>query len=88
MKRLTMSPVLGMLALAVVLFAAATKAQEQNSPFGSLLPQSWQAEWENPGARMRPLQIVHGRDLTDPAVCDYFRDECGLGGVVFNVDGG
>ena len=87
MKRLTMSPVLGMLALAVVLFAAATKAQEQNSPFGSLLPQSWQAEWENPGARMRPLQIVHGVDLTDPAQVLYFRDQCGLGGLVFNVGG-
>ena len=87
MKRLTMSPVLGMLALTVVLFVAATKAQEQNSPFGSLLPPGWQAEWENPSARMRPLQIVHGADLTDPARALYYRDECGLGGLVFNVGG-
>ena len=77
-----------LLALAVTASFGTARSQEQDAPFGTLLPRSWQAEWENPGARMRPLQIVHGRDLTDPAVCDYFRDECGLGGVVFNVDGG
>ncbi|MBQ6619506.1 MAG: DUF1080 domain-containing protein [Thermoguttaceae bacterium] len=85
MKRLIVPLALGLLILAWGFSFTMVTAQEQNSP--DLVPANWLPEWENPSARMRPLQIVHGQDLTDPAVCDYFRDECGLGGVVFNVSG-
>lgn len=51
------------------------------------IPADWLAEWQNPPALYRPLQMVHGRDLTDPATSAYFRDECGLGGLVVNVGG-
>ena len=54
----------------------------------ALIPADWQSEWGNPSARMRPLQLVHGADLTDPAKAVYYRDECGLGGLVVNVGGG
>ena len=77
MKRLIVPLALGLLILAWGFSFTMVTAQEQNSP--DLVPANWLPEWENPSARMRPLQIVHGQDLTDPAVCDYFRDECGLG---------
>ncbi|MBO7708070.1 MAG: hypothetical protein J6S42_05265, partial [Thermoguttaceae bacterium] len=51
------------------------------------VPSNWLADWSDPPAADRPLQMVHGRDLTDPAAARYFRDECGLGGVVINVGG-
>lgn len=51
------------------------------------VPESWKAEWEQPSAQMRPLQIVHGwivpRDT--PEKMAFFRDECGLGGLVCNI---
>ncbi len=31
--------------------------------------------------------MVHGRDLRDVKTVDYFRDDCGLGGLVINVGG-
>ncbi|MDO5554832.1 MAG: hypothetical protein Q4G68_13825 [Planctomycetia bacterium] len=48
---------------------------------------SWMDDWENPPNSCRPLQIVHGADLTDPSQVLYYRDECGLGGLVVNVGG-
>ena len=54
---------------------------------GDPVPAGWLSDWANPPAALRPLQMVHGRDLTDPATARYFRDECGLGGVVINVGG-
>lgn len=47
------------------------------------LPQSWRSAWENPPADYRPLQIVHGADIRNKAA--YYKDTCGLGGVVCNV---
>ena len=38
-------------------------------------------------ARIPTFAIVHGRDLTDPKTVEYFRDQCGLGGLVVNVGG-
>ncbi len=47
------------------------------------LPQSWRSAWENPSVIYRPLQIVHGADIRNKAA--YYKDTCGLGGVVSNV---
>ncbi len=49
------------------------------------LPQGWVEQWQDPSAILRPLQIVHGMDLSNQA--SYLRDSCGLGGVVCNVGG-
>ena len=49
------------------------------------LPQEWVEQWQDPSATLRPLQIVHGLDLSNQA--SYLRDSCGLGGVVCNVGG-
>lgn len=48
-----------------------------------LLPEKWLLEWSNPSAGYRPLQMVHGADIRKKA--SYFKDSCGLGGVVCNV---
>ena len=58
------------------------------------IPAEWLTEWENPSALYRPLQLVHGQDLRAPQQqqerkgwdsAAYYRDSCGLGGVVCNV---
>ena len=54
---------------------------------GDPVPSGWLSDWADPPAALRPLQMVPGRDLTDPATARYFRDECGLGGVMINVGG-
>ncbi len=51
------------------------------------LSEDWQNEFTMPPRVFRPLQIVHGRDLTDPKTIEYYRDQCGLGGLVINVGG-
>ena len=51
------------------------------------LSKEWLADFSTPPRAFRPLQIVHGRDLTDPKLVEYFRDQCGLGGLVVNVGG-
>lgn len=48
-----------------------------------VLPSGWLAAWENPSVSYRPLQIVHGADIRKKAA--YYKDTCGLGGVVCNV---
>ncbi len=48
-----------------------------------LLPVKWMNEWSSPSVDYRPLQIVHGADIRNRA--PYFKDSCGLGGVVCNV---
>ncbi|HNW58885.1 MAG TPA: hypothetical protein PKI62_04370 [bacterium] len=50
---------------------------------GDLLPESWRRAWETPPAECRPLQIVHGADIRDQS--RYYKESCGLGGVVCNV---
>ena len=58
------------------------------APTGApFLSEDWLADFAVPPRVWRPLQIVHGRDLTDPKTSEYFRDECGLGGLVVNVGG-
>ena len=51
------------------------------------IPASWRTEWDSPSAAMRPLQIVHGfvGHYDTPEKMAYFKDECGLGGIVCNV---
>jgi hypothetical protein len=51
------------------------------------IPDSWQAEWQSPSAAMRPLQIIHGGVVRydTPEKMAYFKDQCGLGGIVCNV---
>lgn len=48
-----------------------------------VLPPNWRSAWENPAVIYRPLQIVHGADIRNKA--SYYKDTCGLGGVVCNV---
>ncbi|MDO4628175.1 MAG: hypothetical protein Q4C70_03245 [Planctomycetia bacterium] len=49
--------------------------------------ESWDAEWENPSAKNRPLQIVHGgipaHEITGQL--PFMKNVCGLGGIVCNV---
>ena len=51
------------------------------------IPDSWLAEWNAPSAAMRPLQIIHGGvvNYDTPEKMAYFKDQCGLGGIVCNV---
>ena len=51
------------------------------------IPNSWRTEWQTPSATMRPLQIIHGGVVryNTPEKMSYFKDECGLGGIVCNV---
>ncbi|MDR0870467.1 MAG: hypothetical protein LBN39_06705 [Planctomycetaceae bacterium] len=51
------------------------------------VPASWTEEWKNPSAKNRPLQIIHGwyGDRTTPEKLRYYKEECGLGGLVVNV---
>ena len=84
MKKAAPLPFLFALFALSVLTADFLSAQESA---GSPLPENWLSEWKNPTARMRPMQIVHGADLTDPAKAAYYRDDCGLGGLVINVGG-
>lgn len=48
---------------------------------------AWREQWNEPGAENRPLQIVHGwfGDRTTTEKLLYYRDDCGLGGLVVNV---
>jgi hypothetical protein len=48
-----------------------------------VVPSGWRTSWENPSPKYRPLQIVHGADIRKKAA--YYKDTCGLGGVVCNV---
>ena len=48
-----------------------------------VLPGKWMKAWLSPPVEYRPLQIVHGADIRDKAI--YYKDSCGLGGVVCNV---
>ena len=47
------------------------------------IPVTWQKAWSDPSADYRPLQMVHGADIRNKAA--YYKDSCGLGGVVCNV---
>jgi hypothetical protein len=51
-------------------------------------PETWLGEWKSPTATNRPLQIIHGwfGDRTTPEKLRYFKDDCGLGGLVINVN--
>ncbi|MCL2743539.1 MAG: hypothetical protein FWE67_06795, partial [Planctomycetaceae bacterium] len=51
------------------------------------LPEKWTAEWNNPSAKNRPLQIIHGYygERITPEKLRYYKDDCGLGGLVVNV---
>ena len=51
------------------------------------IPEPWRAEWNSPSAVMRPMQIVHGWvvNYDTPEKMAYFKEECGLGGIVCNV---
>ena len=53
----------------------------------TLIPESWRAEWNSPSAVMRPMQIIHGGVVhyDTPEKMAYFKDKCGLGGIVCNV---
>jgi hypothetical protein len=50
-------------------------------------PETWLAEWKAPTAKNRPLQIIHGwfGDRTTSEKLRYYKDDCGLGGLVINV---
>lgn len=51
------------------------------------LPDPWQADWQNPPASCRPMQIVHGipKERASVAGMKYYQD-LGLGGLVTNVN--
>ena len=60
--------------------ATPIKSQGKND---KVLPGKWMNLWSKPSVDCRPLQIVHGQDIRKEAA--YFKDSCGLGGVVCNV---
>ena len=46
---------------------------------GAFLGADWLADFATPPREFRPLQIVHGQNLTDIKTVEYYRDQCGLG---------
>lgn len=76
---------------ALVLLCSLICVQAQKSAAsiddGPRLPSEWAAAWQNPGADLRPLQIVHGvpAQQADDAGMAALKD-LGLGGIVCNVD--
>ena len=48
-----------------------------------IITESWLNSWSVPPVGYRPLLMVHGMDIRKKAA--YFKDSCGLGGVVCNV---
>ena len=68
--------------LAFCLFSALNAAAAEKP-----VPESWKTEWNSPSASMRPLQIIHGGVVhyDTPEKMAYFKDQCGLGGIVCNV---
>lgn len=69
------------LVMSIVLLNSTSSVQGQG------IPNSWQAEWTKPSKEMRPMKLVHGADLTRMSEVEYFRDQCGFGGLVVNVGG-
>ncbi len=67
--------------------AAEERTEETRVTEGGKIPESWVAEWKDPPARTRPLQIVLGLDLTNPETSRYYKEDCGLGGLVVSVGG-
>ncbi len=62
----------------IVFFLLLVQCRHEN-----VLPEKWLADWSSPSVNYRPLQIVHGSDIRSKAA--YYKDSCGLGGVVCNV---
>ncbi|MDO5308692.1 MAG: hypothetical protein Q4G03_04295 [Planctomycetia bacterium] len=60
------------------------RLEASGAPF---LSQEWLRDFQTPPRVYRPLQIVHGSDMSNPKTVEYYRDECGLGGLVVNVGG-
>lgn len=54
---------------------------------GCFLSEDWLADFAVPPRAWRPLQMVHGTDLSQMSTVEMFRDKCGLGGLVVNVGG-
>ena len=67
--------------------APAAEKIEYDARGGAFLSEEWLADFATPPRVWRPLQIVHGQDLTNPERIEYYRDLCGLGGLVVNVGG-
>ncbi len=76
MKRRKIQPLA--VCASIVFFMLFTQCKDEN-----VLPEKWLADWSSPSADNRPLQIVHGADIRSKAA--YYKDSCGLGGVVCNV---
>ena len=74
-KRLHSSILAGVMISLSLLFAQCSH--------NDVLPESWLKSWSSPPVDYRPLQIVHGTDIRNKA--SYYKDSCGLGGVVCNV---
>ena len=75
MRKLQFTPIVCSLILLQILMVQCSRREP--------LPEQWRQEWSDPPARYRPLQIVHGADIRNKAA--YYKDSCGLGGVVCNV---
>ncbi|MDR2706321.1 MAG: hypothetical protein LBC02_11140 [Planctomycetaceae bacterium] len=69
------------------LFVIATLFCVSFTPVFAETQETWFAEWNAPTAKNRPLQIIHGGfgDRTTPEKLRYYKDDCGLGGLVINV---
>ncbi|MEN6453125.1 MAG: hypothetical protein ABFD10_02635 [Prolixibacteraceae bacterium] len=81
-KSISQSVVL-FLCILFLLSGCQTGTQRSGRANSPVLPESWLSDWESPPLTCRPLQIVHGADIRNKAA--YYRDSCGLGGVVCNV---
>ncbi len=71
------------LTLATLLAISASSASDAQTSAPSA--PSWLDDWQNPPNWARPLQIIHGGTINDDAIARY-RDRCGIGGFVVNVD--
>ncbi|MDR1270434.1 MAG: hypothetical protein LBK82_13005 [Planctomycetaceae bacterium] len=88
-KRITLSPIeIIFFCVLFILFFLLFRAESIST--GSVFaatPESWLEEWNAPTAKNRPLQIIHGwfGNRTTPEKLRYFKEDCGLGGLVVNV---
>ncbi|MDR3197336.1 MAG: hypothetical protein LBU34_05650 [Planctomycetaceae bacterium] len=75
------------LSLEIIVVASEPSHVTAGMPVFTAIPESWLTEWNDPTVKNRPLQIIHGSfgDRTTPEKLRYYKDDCGLGGLVINL---
>ena len=64
-----------------------TESAAAEEPKETAAEPSWMAQWREPSNEMRPLQMAHGKPLSEELL-KLYHDDCGLGGLVVCVNSG